>query len=115
MLLGVCFLILPFVTGWWATLSLVMGSFFLYGPHVFLVSALPARFIDEKLAAAATGFIDGMGYIGSVSVGLIIPFFVVSTTGGWSNVFLFWTVLSVIISILVGTIYSIYSKKIKTS
>jgi len=43
-LLAVSFVIFPFTSGLVATLVLLIGSFFLYGPHVFLVTTCPSRF-----------------------------------------------------------------------
>jgi len=103
--LGASFLILPFTSGLSTTLVLLIGSFFLYGPHVFLVTTCPTRFADKQVVAASTGFIDGMGYIGTVLIGIIVPFLVTSAGGGWINVFLFWSALSGMIAILVAIVY----------
>lgn len=104
-MLGISFLILPFTTGLLATLVLLFGSFFLYGPHVFLVTTFPSRFVDKQVVAASTGFIDGMGYIGTVLIGIIVPFLVTSAGGSWLNVFIFWTILSVVVAALVAIVY----------
>ena len=109
--LGISFFILPFTAGWVSVAVLALGSFLLYGPHVFLVSTLPSRFADEKLVAAATGFIDGMGYVGSVSVGIVVPFLVALAAGAWFNVFIFWGVLSMLTSILTYISYRKFFKK----
>ena len=104
--LSISFLIFPFTKGLMATIVLLIGSFFLYGPHVFLVTTMPTRFVDQQIVAASTGFIDGMGYIGTVLVGVIIPIIVKSSgNNDWTNVFIFWAVLSVITAIFVGIIY----------
>jgi sugar phosphate permease len=103
--LAVSFAILPFTEGLWATLVLLAGSFFLYGPHVFLVTTMPTRFVDQQVVAASSGFIDGMGYIGTVLIGVIIPLLVTSQGGGWGNVFIFWAILSVIVAIFVAAVY----------
>ena len=103
--LAVSFAILPFTEGLWATLVLLAGSFFLYGPHVFLVTTMPTRFVDQQVVAASTGFIDGMGYIGTVLIGVIIPLLVTSQGGGWGNVFIFWAILSIMVAIFVAAVY----------
>jgi len=103
--LGLSFAIFPFTTGIMATIVLLIGSFFLYGPHVFLVTTFPTRFVEKKIVAASTGFIDGMGYIGTVLIGIIIPFLVTSTQGGWKNVFIFWTILSFSVAVFVAAVY----------
>jgi sugar phosphate permease len=91
--------------GHWAAFVLLAGSFFLYGPHVFLVTTMPTRFVDEQVVAASTGFIDGMGYIGTVLIGVIIPLLVTSQGGGWGNVFIFWAILSIMVAIFVAAVY----------
>ena len=111
--LAVSFVILPFTTGLWATAMLLIGSFFLYGPHVFLVTIFPTRFTDKQVVAASTGFIDGMGYIGTVLIGIIVPYLVTASGGNWTNVFIFWAILSVGVAILVSAVY-IRSFKDKT-
>ena len=104
-MLAVTFCVLPFTKDLSATLVLLFGCFFLYGPHVFLVTTFPTRFVDKQVVAASTGFIDGMGYIGTVLIGIIVPFLVTSTTGKWANVFIFWAILSFIVAILVAIVF----------
>jgi len=113
-LLAISFMILPFTSGLTSTITLLVGSFFLYGPHVFLVTTIPSRFVDQKIVAASTGFIDGMGYIGTVLIGIIIPILVSLAGGNWVYVFIFWALLSLLISIFVMfTYYKTYTKKVK--
>jgi len=102
--MGVIWLIFPFTDGLTAVVLLLVSSAFLYGPHVFLVTTLPTRFKEDSVVAASTGFIDGMGYVGTFLIGLIVPFFVLET-GGWNNVFLFWAVLSFMTAITVTITY----------
>jgi len=83
---------------------LIASGFLLYGPHVFLVTTMPSRFYDEKIVAASTGFIDGMGYIGSALIAIIVPF-IIDWTGGWEAVFYFWSAISFIIILLVVLVY----------
>ncbi len=103
-LLAVSFTIFPFTTGGVMIGILIASGLFLYGPHVFLVTTIPSRFLDKKIVAAATGFIDGMGYIGSALIGIIVPF-IIDLTGGWKSVFYFWSALSWIIILLVVFVY----------
>jgi len=102
--MGVVWLIFPFTDGLTAVLLLLISSAFLYGPHVFLVTTLPTRFKKQGVVASSTGFIDGMGYIGTFLIGLLVPYLVLET-GGWSNVFLFWAVLSFIASFSILVVY----------
>jgi len=105
-LIGLCisFITLPFVSGSLALLVLLAGSFFLYGPHVYLVTTIPSRMKEKNVVAASAGFIDGMGYIGTVLIGIIIPL-LISVFGGWTSVFIFWAVLSAIVAILISFIH----------
>ena len=104
--LAISFVIFPFTNGLLATIVLLVGSFFLYGPHVFLVTTMPTRFVDKQVVAASAGFIDGMGYIGTVLVGVIIPIIVKSSgNNDWTNVFIFWAILSIIVAVFVSVVY----------
>ncbi len=103
-LLGVVFIVFPATTGGVMVGLLIASGLFLYGPHVFLVTTMPSRFYDEKIVAAATGFIDGMGYIGSALIAVIVPF-IIDWTGGWESVFYFWSAISWIIILLVVLVY----------
>lgn len=102
--MGITWLIFPFTDGLTALVLLLASSAFLYGPHVFLVCTLPTRFKKDSVVASSTGFIDGMGYVGTFMIGLIVPFLVLET-GGWNNVFLFWAALSFIAAITVAITY----------
>lgn len=102
--LGGVFLFLPNSVGFSMLILLVASGFLLYGPHVFLVTTMPSRFRKEGIVAAATGFIDGWGYIGSVIIGLLVPF-ILDITGNWDVVFYFWAVISFVIVALVTIVY----------
>ncbi|MBU4267051.1 MAG: MFS transporter, partial [Candidatus Altiarchaeota archaeon] len=93
-LMGVTWVLFPFTDGVTATLLVLASSAFLYGPHVFLVTTCPTRLKNENMVAASTGFIDGMGYVGTTIIMLIVPYLVLETTGSWSNVFLLWAIIS---------------------
>ncbi len=103
-LLGVAFIVFPATTGVFMVGILIASGLFLYGPHVFLVTTMPSRFHDKKIVAAAAGFIDGMGYIGSALIAIIVPF-IIDWTGGWESVFYFWSALSFSIIVLVVLVY----------
>ncbi len=103
--MGITWLIFPFVGGITAVILLLASSAFLYGPHVFLVCTLPSRFKKDSVVASSTGFIDGMGYVGTFMIGLIVPAIVLETSGGWNNVFLFWAALSFLAAITVAVTY----------
>jgi len=103
--MGIIWLVFPFTDGLTAVVLLLASSAFLYGPHVFLVTTLPTRFKEKGIVASSTGFIDGMGYVGTFMIGLIVPFLVIDTVGGWSNVFLFWAALSFMATATVAITY----------
>ena len=104
-LMGIIWFVFPFTDGLTAVILLLASSAFLYGPHVFLVSTCPTRFKNECVVASSTGFIDGMGYVGTFMIGLIVPFLVIETAGGWDNVFLFWAAISFLSVITVSITY----------
>jgi hypothetical protein len=104
-LLGITFLALQYTTGLIGFILLLIGSFFTYGPHVFLVSTLPTRFKEQKIVSASTGFIDGMGYIGTILIGIIVPFLMTNQNGNWNHVFAFWAILSFITAGIIGITY----------
>jgi len=103
--MGLTWIAFPFTTGLMATGLILLGSAFLYGPHVFLVATCPTRFKNQNVVASSTGFIDGMGYIGTTIIGLLVPYLVLDTAGGWNNVFLFWAIMSFVTAAFVALTY----------
>jgi len=108
-LLGGTFVLFPNTTGIWMISLLVLSGLFLYGPHVFLVTTMPSRFHKESVVASATGFIDGWGYIGSATIGILVPF-ILDITGNWNTVFYFWSALSFLIA---GIVLMVYVRRFK--
>ncbi len=104
-LMGITWFLFPFTDGLTATLLVLASSAFLYGPHVFLVATCPSRFKEENVVAASTGLIDGMGYIGTTAIMLVVPYLVLETTGSWSNVFFLWAFISFVASAIVALTY----------
>ena len=47
-------------------LSLFLVGFTLYGPHVIISTVIPMDFSENYSEASVAGFIDGMGYLGSM-------------------------------------------------
>lgn len=78
-----------YVSGWGLTALLAVSGFFLYGPHVFLVSTVPSRKHLDQTVATSTGFIDGVGYIGAMLTGVIMP---VIINIGWMYAFGLWAI-----------------------
>lgn len=102
-ILSLIFVIYGYLSGLSAIIILILSGFFVYGPHVFLVSTFPSKFLDKKVVAASTGFIDGMAYVGAVLVGFIVPLFL--DLGGWISVFLSWSTCSLVIILLIMILY----------
>jgi len=71
-------------------ITLAAIGFAVFGAHVLIVAAAPMDFGTRKAAAAATGFIDGWGYLGAglqgFGTGLLVD------RWGWSAGFAFWIV-----------------------
>ena len=106
--LGLMFAVYGQSTGLTSVIILILSGFFLYGPHVFFLSSFPSRFVDKKIVASSTGFIDGMAYIGAILVGIIIPFFL--DIADWNFVFTFWSILCSIIMLSILILF-IFMKK----
>lgn len=102
--LAVVMFVLPGVSGIAMLALLVLSGFLVYGPHVFLVTTVPSRFVSQRCVAAATGFIDGWAYIGTVLIGIIIPF-ILDKTGHWSSAFYFWGAISLAMAGLVAVMF----------
>ena len=104
-LMGVCWYIFPFTDSFTGSLLVLASSAFLYGPHVFLVCTIPTRFKKKGIVASSTGFIDGMGYIVTTIIMLIVPYLVLETQGSWNNVFILWSLISFAAAALVAITY----------
>ncbi len=104
-LMGVCWYIFPFADSFTGSLLVLASSAFLYGPHVFLVCTIPTRFKEKGVVASSTGFIDGMGYIGTTIIMMVVPYLVIETQGGWNNVFILWSLISFAAAALVAITY----------
>ena len=93
-ILTIIIFICAFVSGWGLTILLAVSGFFLYGPHVFLVSTIPGRKHPDQVVATSTGFINGIGYIGAMLTGVIMPTII---DFGWVYAFGSWSVCCLII------------------
>jgi len=52
-----------------------------------------------------------MGYIGTVLIGVIVPFLVDIGNKSWNYVFAFWAALSIVAAITVTIIYFLHFRK----
>lgn len=77
---------------------LIMIGFLTYGPHVLMVTTMPMDFATRKAAASATGFIDGMGYIGAAITAILSGWLI--DNFGWNSAFYLWVAAAVIAAIL---------------
>lgn len=83
--------------------SLFLIGFTLYGPHVLISTVIPMEFNESYGRASVAGFIDGMGYFGSM--------FAESFTGwlidvhGWNGSVTFCLISSIFATILIAFFY----------
>ena len=87
------------VGDWLSGILVLMAiGFMLYGPHVIMVTAMPMDYGTRKAAGSATGFIDGMGYIGASITGITSGWLI--DTFGWSAAFDFWIAAAIAAAII---------------
>lgn len=92
--------------------SLFLIGFTLYGPHVVISTVIPMEFNESYGGASVAGFIDGMGYFGSM--------FAESFTGwlidvhGWNGAVTFCLISSLLATILIAFFYE-KKNRVKTS
>jgi len=65
-----------------------------FAPHALLVSTIPMEFGTRKAASAATGFIDGWGYIGA-AITTFTSGALIDAAGSWAA-FLLWIIVALI-------------------
>jgi len=63
-----------------------------FAPHALLVSTIPMEFSTRKAASAATGFIDGCGYIGAAITSFTSGALIGSAGSGAA--FLLWIIIA---------------------
>ncbi len=89
-----------------ATLTLVLigiTAFCLLGPYSYLGGAMALDFGGKQAGAAASGIIDGIGYLGGVIAGYGVAR--VSVAFGWHGVFTSLAAVSVISAVAAGWLY----------
>lgn len=112
-LLGLASLYFPQIPQENWILSLVVLAiigFLTFGPHMLMVTALPMDLGTKEMAASATGFIDGWGYIGAsltgVGTGFLLDRF------GWNAAFYFWVSGAFLAALLMATLWNYRKKEI---
>lgn len=84
----------PHASNWMLSLvCLMVIGFLTFGPHMMMVTAMPMELGTRKAASSATGFIDGMGYIGAAITGIGTGWLL--DTFNWSAAFYFWLVAAI--------------------
>jgi sugar phosphate permease len=83
---------------------LIAIGFMTYGPHVLMVTTMPIDHGTRKAAASATGFIDGMGYIGASITGIGSGWLI--DNFGWGAAFNFWVASGIICAILMALLWN---------
>jgi len=110
-LLGLASLYFPHVPQQNWILSLIILAiigFLTFGPHMIMVTALPMDLGTKEMAASATGFIDGWGYIGAsltgIGTGFLLDHF------SWQAAFYFWVSGAFMAAILMATLWNYRNK-----
>ncbi|MCK5643067.1 MAG: MFS transporter [Gammaproteobacteria bacterium] len=80
---------------------LMLVGFFTFGAHALIVTAIPADLSTRSTTSSATGFVDGLGYIGAgvqgLATGLLVDSF------GWPLAFVFWATCAFLGAFLMAT------------
>jgi sugar phosphate permease len=79
-------------------------GFLIYGPDTVASGAGSVDFGTQRAAAAAAGFVNGLGSIGAAFSGVAIGY--VSRTYGWTAVFNLFAPLSLAGALLMATMWS---------
>jgi OPA family glycerol-3-phosphate transporter-like MFS transporter len=94
-----------------ATLPLVLigiVAFCLLGPYSYLGGAFALDFGGRRASAAASGFIDGIGYLGGVLAGDSVAR--ISVAFGWHGVFLTLAGVCALSALAAGWLYKVQSR-----
>ena len=97
-------------SSWVLSLSMLLVIGFLtFGPHVLIVTALPADLVTRKAASSVTGFIDAMGYVGAsltgVGTGYLIDKF------SWNAAFGFWIFGAIFAAIMIVFVWKYEARR----
>jgi len=87
-----------------AILAMAGAGYTICGANVMIIVSAPMDLGTRKAAAAATGFIDGMGYIGAGIQGIVTGFLV--DRFGWSAGLAFWIVCAFLGAGLMATLWN---------
>ncbi|MBV8343330.1 MAG: hypothetical protein JO173_13225, partial [Gammaproteobacteria bacterium] len=84
-------------------------AFCLLGPYSFLPGAFAMDFGGTRAAAAASGLVDGMGYLGGVLAGWVMARLVVAF--GWGGVFVTLAAVSALASLGSAYLYVLNARR----
>jgi len=90
---------------------LLFVGFFTFGPHVLLVTTLPADLGTRKAASSVTGFIDSMGYLGASLTGVGTGYLVEKFS--WNAGFYFWIFGAIFAAIMTLLIWIYREQKVE--
>ena len=83
-------------------------AFCLLGPYSYLGGAFALDFGGKQAAAASSGIIDGVGYLGAVAAGYLVAR--ISVSFGWQGVFVALAAVSTVAAIGAGCLYVLNAK-----
>jgi sugar phosphate permease len=78
-------------------------AFCLLGPYAFLPGAFALDFGGKQAGAAASGLVDGTGYLGGVLAGTVMARLFVAF--GWASVFMALAAVSVLAALGAGYLW----------
>lgn len=90
-------------------LCLIAIGFMTYGPHVLIVASAPMDYGTRKAASSATGFIDGVGYIGAALTGILSGW--LTDVWGWDAAFYLWIGASIVAGVLMLLLWNYKPEK----
>ncbi len=95
-----CYLFRVFSDANWVVsfVLLLFIGFFTFGPHVMIVTALPADLGTRRAASSVAGFIDAMGYVGASLTGVGTGYLI--ETFSWNAAFYFWVLGALIAAVM---------------
>jgi sugar phosphate permease len=110
--LGISALVYDRVIHWGigaSTLSLFMVGFCIYGPQVFLVGTLPVHLARGGTAAAAAGFVNFMGAIGSAAGDKVTGH--LAQDYGWQFAVRFWSLCGFAAALIAACLWNSGKKR----
>jgi len=95
--------------GVWPVTMTGIAGFCLLGPYSFLPGAFALDFGGKQAAAAASGMVDGTGYLGGVAAGTVMAW--LSVRFGWGGMFLALAAVSALAAVGACLLYVLNAKE----